>query len=180
VAAYLALPQVSCCVFGKEHLILAKPTNCEYNAAMLWKLDGYLAIPHELLHILAYRLIGKRCAYQFGDHGVDALEDRTFNQRLFCLLFPLLINSLVVLLLLGVWFVTYVTAPYPLNPLGYFHLAPFWHKLLFIGWIGAMTYAGACLWDVIFAFQLLMEKLTQQPPDNAHKHQYNGKRPQQG
>ncbi len=154
--------------------------NCDYNAAMLWKLDGYLVIPHELLHVLAYRLIGKRCAYQWGDHAVNSLEDRTINQRLFCLLFPLLVNSLVVLLLLSIWFVTYITARYPINPLEYLQTAPTWHHVLFFGWTLAMTYAGTCLWDVIFASRLLMEKLSQKPPDNPQEHQYNRNSPQQG
>lgn len=147
---------------------------------MLWKLDGYLVIPHELLHVAAYRLIGKRCAYQFGDHAVRSLEDRTLNQRLFCLLFPLLVNGLVVLMLLGVWFSTYIAARYPLNPFDYLQTAPTWHRLLFFGWAFMMTYAGTCLWDVIFAGRLLTQKLRQGPPHQAHKDQYDGKYPQQG
>jgi hypothetical protein len=147
---------------------------------MLWKLDGYLVIPHELMHVLAYRLIGKRCAYRLGGHAVTVLDDRTFGQRLFCLLFPLLVNSLVVLLLLGVWFITYLVARYPINPLDYFRTAPVWHRLLFFGWTLALIYAGACLWDVIFAGRLLAEKLSQQPPHETHKPQYDETMPKQG
>jgi hypothetical protein len=139
--------------------------------SLLWKLDGCLVIPHELLHVAAYRLIGKRCSYQLGDHGVNSLEERTLRERLFCLLFPFLVNSLVVFLLVSVWFVTYIMARYPLNPLEYFQAAPLWHRLLFLGWFGAMNYAGTCLWDVIFAGRLLMEKLSQQPPENPQKHE---------
>jgi hypothetical protein len=147
---------------------------------MLWKLDGYLVIPHELLHVLAYRLIGKRCVYRLGDHAVNSLEERTLGQRLFCLLFPLLVNSLVILMFLVPWFVTYVMTRYPLNPLEYFLIAPLWHKLLFVGWFLSMLYASSCMWDVIFAGRLLMKKLTQQPPENPRKDQYNRKAPQQG
>jgi hypothetical protein len=92
--------------------------------ALLWKLDGYLVIPHELLHVLAYRIIGKRCVYRLGEHGVNSLEERTRNERLFCLLFPLLVNILVIVLFVVPWFVTYVTARYPLNPLAYMRTAP--------------------------------------------------------
>jgi hypothetical protein len=145
---------------------------------MLWKLDGYLVIPHELMHVVAYRLIGKRYAYRLGDHAVIALEDRTLNQRLFCLLFPLLVNGLAVFSLLSVWFITYLAARYPINPREYFQTAPVWHQLLLLGWTGAMIYAGTCLWDVIFAGRLLMEKLSQQPPHNPQKDQYNRKSPQ--
>jgi hypothetical protein len=31
-------------------------------------IEGYLLIPHELLHIVGYRLVGKRCLYHWGDH----------------------------------------------------------------------------------------------------------------
>jgi hypothetical protein len=132
---------------------------------MLWKLDGYLVIPHELMHVLAYRLIGKRCLYRLGDHAVNSLEERTLKERLFCLLFPLLVNTLVILLFLGTWFVTYVTARHPLNPLEYIQAAPAWRQLLFWGWFLAMMYAWSCLWDVIFAGRLLMKKLSQQLPE---------------
>jgi len=146
---------------------------------LFWKLDGYLVIPHELLHVLANRLIGKRCAYRFGEHKVMALEDRTFNQRLFCLLFPLFINGLTVLLLLGIWFVTYLTESYPLNPFAYLQTAPLWHLILFFSWVGLMTYAGTCLWDVIFAGRLLAEKLRQCPPHQTEKDQDDRKYPQE-
>ena len=33
---------------------------------MLWKLEGYLLIPHEFLHVVAHKLIGKRCSYRVG------------------------------------------------------------------------------------------------------------------
>lgn len=147
---------------------------------MLQKLDGYLVIPHELLHVLAYRLIGKRCAYRLGDHVVNSLEERTFTQRLFCLLFPLLINGLAVVLLLGAWFVTYVTARYPLNPLEYFQAAPAWHRALFFGWTFLLTYAITCLWDVMIAIRLIAEKLRQKPPQDTYEQQYNRERPQEG
>lgn len=131
---------------------------------MLWKLDGYLLIPHELMHVVAYRMIGKRCAYQLGDHSVRSLEDRTLNQRLFCLLFPLLINGLAVLMLAGVWIGIYVVVRYPLDPFAYFATAPAWHQSMFFGWVFLLTYACTCWWDVLRAVRLLTEKLAQQPP----------------
>jgi hypothetical protein len=145
---------------------------------MLWKLDGYLVIPHELMHVVAYRLIGKRCAYQLGDHTVKPLEERTLNERLFCLLFPLLINVLAVLLLAGAWMGIYVIARYPLDPFAYFAAAPWWHRSLFFGWACLLTYAGTCLWDVMIAGRLITEKLRQEPPQQPQEHQYDGKRPQ--
>ena len=147
---------------------------------MLWKLDGYLAIPHELMHVVAYRMIGKRCAYQLGEHAVTALEDRTLGQRLFCLLFPLLINGLAVLLLAGIWIATYSIARYPLSPLEYFQVAPDWHRALFLGWAFLLTYAGTSFFDVMMAIRLLAQKLRQQPPQYPQEHQDDRKRPQQG
>jgi len=146
---------------------------------MLWKLDGYLAVPHELMHVVAYRLIGKRYAYRLGEHAVTALEERTLGQRLFCLLFPLLINSLAVLLLAAIWIVTYGSARYPLNPIEYFQVAPDWHRALFFGWAGLLTYAGTAYLDVLIAIRLLAQKLRQQPPQYPQEQQDHGKRPQQ-
>jgi len=131
---------------------------------MLWKLDGYLIIPHELMHVVAYRIIGKRCAYRLGDHTVKSLEDRTLGQRLFCLLFPLLINGLAVVLLGCAWLVTYYVSRYPLSPFDYFQTAPTWHRALFFGWTFLLTYALTCLWDVLIASRLIAQKLRQQPP----------------
>lgn len=54
----------------------------------LHKLGGYYLVPHELLHVLAYRLINKPCEYQWGHHYVRPLAKRTKWQRIFVLLFP--------------------------------------------------------------------------------------------
>ena len=136
---------------------------------LFWKLDGYLVIPHELMHVIAYRMIGKRYAYRWGDHTVRALEERTFGQRLFCLLFPLLVNGLAVLMLTAIWMVTYILARYPLNPLDYLEVAPNWHRALFFGMLFLVFYACASVLDVIFAARLLAEKLRQQPPQYSQK-----------
>jgi hypothetical protein len=133
---------------------------------MIGKLNGYLAIPHEMMHVVAYRLIGKRCTYRLGDQTVTALEERSLGQRLFCLLFPLLVNGLAVLLLASLWAATYVTARYPLDPLAYFQTAPAWHRALFFGWTFLLAYAVTALWDVVLAARLVAEKLRQQPPQN--------------
>jgi hypothetical protein len=51
-------------------------------------LRGYYLIPHELLHVLAYWLIGKPCEYRWGQPYVRPLAKRTKEQRLFVLLLP--------------------------------------------------------------------------------------------
>ncbi len=58
------------------------------NQTFLYKLGGYYLIPHELLHVLAYRLIGKRCHYQWGDWQVKSLQPKNRRENLFVLLFP--------------------------------------------------------------------------------------------
>lgn len=59
---------------------------------------GYLLIPHELLHLLGYRLVGKRCHYRWGDPFVTA--PGPFSHRdLVGMLFPFV--SFVALFLAG-------------------------------------------------------------------------------
>jgi hypothetical protein len=41
---------------------------------LLWKIDGVVAIPHELMHMVAHRMIGKRCAYRLGARAVTPRE----------------------------------------------------------------------------------------------------------
>ncbi len=131
---------------------------------LLWKIDGYLLIPHELMHVAAYRMIGKRCAYSVGDHTVTALEPRSFKERLFCLLFPLAINLVAALVLLLGWCITYIWLRYPLYPIDYLQIAPMWHQVLLGSWLILLLYASSCTLDMLRVIQLIMEKLSQQPP----------------
>src|SRR5688500_19355505 len=57
----------------------------------LSRLGGYYLIPHELLHVLAYRLIGKRCHYEWGAYYVQSLQPKNRKESLFVLLFPFVI-----------------------------------------------------------------------------------------
>ncbi len=121
---------------------------------MFWKIDGYLAIPHELLHVFAYRLIGKKCHYRLGDHFVHPLEPRSLKERLFVLLFPLFVIAGTGLSLMVLWALTYVVNRYPPHPLAYFLSAPAWHKSLWGIWVILILYAGSCVGDVQMAFKL--------------------------
>jgi hypothetical protein len=136
---------------------------------MFWKIDGYLAIPHELLHVLAYRLIGKRCRYRLGEHFVHALEKRSFKERLFVLLFPLLVIGGTGLSLMLLWAVTYVANQFPPHPLLYFGAAPAWHKSLWAVAVLLLLYAGSCVGDVQLAIRLLLQELGHQPPDQSNQ-----------
>ena len=126
---------------------------------MLWKIDGYLAIPHELLHVLAYRLIGKKCRYRLGEHSVQALEPRTFGERVFVLLFPLFIIGGTALVLYLLWLISYALIGFPPSPISYLSVAPLWHKLLWVGSIILMLYSGSSVMDIVMTVQLLVKKL---------------------
>ncbi len=132
-------------------------------------MDGYLAIPHEVLHLLAYRLIGKRCRYRLGDHFVHPLETRSLREQLFVLLFPLLVIGGAGLALLFLWAITYVLNSYPLNPLTYFLVAPAWHKSVWIAAVILLLYTGSCVGDIQIVVRLLLQQLRNQPPNQAHK-----------
>ena len=41
---------------------------------LIWRLDGYAVIPHELLHALAYRIVQKPYHYRLGNHIVSPLS----------------------------------------------------------------------------------------------------------
>jgi hypothetical protein len=136
---------------------------------MFWKIDGYLAIPHELLHLLAYRLIGKRCRYHLGDHFVHALETRSLKERLFVLVFPLLVIGTTGLSLMVLWAVTYVMNQYPPHPLVYFDAAPIWHKSLWVISVILLLYAGSCVGDIQLVIRLLLQQLRHHPPDESYQ-----------
>lgn len=129
---------------------------------MLWKIDGYLAIPHELLHVFAYRLIGKKCSYSYGEHVVRALSPLTFAERLLVLLFPLFIIGGTALVLQLLWAITYVLIGFPLHPINYFRVAPIWHKLLWVVSVMLMLYSGSSVMDIVMTVRLVF--LRQQPP----------------
>lgn len=125
---------------------------------MFWKLNGLLVIPHELLHVVAHRLIGKRCQYRLGDSFVLPLEPCTVGQQLFCLLFPFLVSLPAALLPLVAWLVTFVQFSYSTET--YLATAPLWHQLLFALWFVLFTYVlSACFFDVLLAVRLLLKKL---------------------
>jgi len=67
---------------------------------MIARLEGYLLIPHELLHVLGYRLVGKRCTYRWGDRRVTPVGPLTRSEQLVGLLFPFAVCMVVWLLLL--------------------------------------------------------------------------------
>jgi hypothetical protein len=59
------------------------------------RLGGYLLIPHELLHVLGFRLVGKRCTYRWGESYVTPLEPMSRWQLLVGRLFPFIVFTLL-------------------------------------------------------------------------------------
>jgi hypothetical protein len=59
------------------------------------RLGGYLLIPHELLHLLGFRLVGKRCAYRWGQPHVTPLEPMARWQLMVGRLFPFIVFTLL-------------------------------------------------------------------------------------
>jgi len=65
------------------------------------QLVGYLAIPHELLHVAGYRLAGQRCRYQWGELYVVPVGPMKLGARLMGILFPFAVFSLLFLMCAG-------------------------------------------------------------------------------
>ncbi len=145
----------------------------------MWsRIEGWILVPHELLHVAAYRLIGKPCRYQLGDVMVQGSEPKTWREQLLVLLFPLTVMLALLLLTTASWFGWYLHSEYSANPLVYFRTAPMWHQLLWWFSLGLACYASTCALDVRAALQLLIQQLTQHPPNNSYKGQYKRERPE--
>jgi hypothetical protein len=55
---------------------------------LLGRLNSYLYVPYQFLQVVGYRLVGKRCVYQWGKCGVKPVEPVTRKQYLLGVLFP--------------------------------------------------------------------------------------------
>lgn len=134
------------------------------------RLAGIYLIPHELLHVLAHRLIGSRCDYRLGDPYVRDLEPLTSRAKLFVLLFPLMITWGLAAVFLTAMFITlfYIFLPSGLA------FQSYWFNLLI--WIDlaslCLLYGGTATHDLVGAYWLLRGKETdrpvQQPEDKAN------------
>src|SRR5262245_59900989 len=114
------------------------------------RLGGYLLIPHELLHLVGFRLVGKRCAYRWEQSYVTPLEPMARWQLLVGRLFPFAIFTL---LFVGCT----VLAGLAYQEARQSH-AFFW----FLFWLGSMhifaLYAGTTLVDLRSAYLVLVNK----------------------
>jgi len=122
----------------------------------LYKLGGYFLIPHELLHVLAYRIIGKPYYYQWGDYRVRSLAKKTQAEAIFVLLLPFVTCWIIgfffgVLWLLSAFFIT-------IPPERYFIDGPTWHLIFPIIGILLIFYSGTAHRDLIAAYYILSGK----------------------
>lgn len=62
------------------------------------QLGGYIDVPHELLHVVGYWLVGKPCRYRWGDGYVTTSGPMKLWERLVGLLFPFIVLSVLFLI----------------------------------------------------------------------------------
>ena len=138
---------------------------------VLDRLGGYYAIPHELLHVLAYRLIDKPYRYGWGDYYVQPLapETETRREKIFVLLLPFGIFFGLGLLCLGLW----IMSAFFINirPERYFIDGPTWHLVFLICGALLILYSSTAHFDLILAYRLLLgEDEVQDQRPNPHRH----------
>lgn len=127
----------------------------------LHKLGGYYLVPHELLHVLAYRIIGKSCHYQWGDYSVRPGATRTRKERIFISLLPFAVCWVFGLLFHILWILSAFFIKIP--PERYFIDGPTWHLIfLILGGI-FILYSGTAHYDLINSYHILFGKYE---PDN--------------
>lgn len=146
------------------------------------KLEGYYLIPHELLHVVAYRLIGKPCEYQWGNAYVRPLAKRSKGQRLFVLLLPFAICLGVgcfFQLLWGAAAVFLIRMPLDKYVAGN---GLTWHFVLPV--LGALflMYSSTALGDLIVSYRVLRGKdksheYSDQQPPYPNQNQRQGHQP---
>lgn len=108
------------------------------------------ALPHELLHIAGYRLVGKQCRYEWGNFYVQPLGPMRLRERLVGLLFPFVIFTLSVIVCGLLSLFSYKTMLQGGSP--------WW----FLGWTLAALiaggYAGTTIGDLRKAYLLIVNK----------------------
>jgi hypothetical protein len=111
----------------------------------LTQLEGYLLIPHELLHLVGYKLVGKRCHYHWGNSYVTPIDPMTRNEKLVGLLFPLAACLMAWLLL------------FPLPFVALFIAGPTWAIILTLLPVIPFAYAFTAIGDLRRAYLLIYD-----------------------
>ncbi len=113
---------------------------------MTTRIEGYLLIPHELLHSGGSWLVGKRCIYRLGDKHVAPIGPLTRNERLVGLLFPFVACIAAWLILL----------PMPIAALFYGGVT--WAIVLAVLLSVPLLYAFTSIGDFRQAYLLILDK----------------------
>jgi|JFJP01.1.fsa_nt_gi hypothetical protein len=134
---------------------------------LLHKLGGYYLIPHELLHVLAYRLIGKPCHYQWGDWRVTSLAQKSRREGLFVTLMPFVVPWSMGLVCYVIFFILSIATRLP--PERYIYEAPWWHFIFPVISFIVITYTHTCWKDLLKAYWWLFTyKADQDSPQPQH------------
>jgi len=113
-------------------------------------LGGYFLIPHELLHILGFWLVGKQCRYQWGNNYVTPIGPLTYREQLVGTLFPFCI-FLIIVVFSGI--LSGLAYEQGLHT-GSFFWFGFWTSLTVVAGI----YAGTAIIDLRKAYLLIVNK----------------------
>jgi hypothetical protein len=120
---------------------------------MLQKLGGYYLIPHELLHVLAYRLIGKPYHYRLGDWRVTSLANKTEQERIFVLVLPFVICVTLGLFFHFAWII--LALSYHTSLREYLLNVPKWHLIFHVLANLCILYSGTAYRDIRTAWRIL-------------------------
>ena len=127
--------------------------------SILNHIEGWVSIPHELLHVLAHRIIGRPCDYRIGQKFVRPLTPLSFRQRVFVLLFPFAVTFgagvLVCLLALAWIFVRRFVL------LADYETARREFVALTLVAALCITYAGLSIYDLLAVFHLRRQQTQQ-------------------
>jgi hypothetical protein len=144
----------------------------------MWaKIERHWIATYELLHVAAYRLLGKRYVYQGGVVTAQPSEALTPGQQLFCLLFPLLATLVTMLALAALWLYTYIQFFPHIAPRTYYFTAPPWHIALQLLLLALPLLASPAYFDLRRAIRLLTEP-THQPPEQTPNQERKREHPQ--
>ena len=146
-------------------------TNQSDARPLLHKLGGCYLIPHELLHVLAYRIIGKPCRYRWGDYYVQSLARKTRREKLFVLLFPFLVCWGLGFFLHALWLILALSSRLP--PEQYFLAGPKWHFVFPALATLCLLYSGTAHRDLIDIYGWLFRYKTEYESDEPHHQTQN-------
>ena len=120
------------------------------NISWFKRVEGYLLIPHELLHVLGYRLVGQRCEYRWGQPYVTPAGPIPRYRNLVGMLFPFLIfSTLLIIFALLAGFASEQAVRED---------SPFWFIFWFTLTYLAGIYVGTTLGDLRQVYLLILNK----------------------